>query len=41
MAVLLAQQLYLETDDGNVEQLVENVDISDLTTSLYDLVVRT
>jgi hypothetical protein len=29
-AVLFAQQLYLENDDGDVKQLHENVDISDL-----------
>jgi hypothetical protein len=29
-AVLLAQQLYLENDNGDVQQLHENVDISDL-----------
>jgi hypothetical protein len=29
-AVLPAQQLYLENDDGDVEQLHENVDISNL-----------
>jgi hypothetical protein len=41
--VLLAPQLYLETDNGDAEQLFENVDMTcfRLPTWTYDLVVTT